>query len=400
MEYSSSSATSLLSKRGYFAKCCKSTYRQKNFDRKGALLVLIWSFLCTIVYHFFTLTDSRDPIQKKLKTSPPELLGTCLLLPICGWLADTYLGRYRAIRYGMWMMWLETMLNGFSLVIGEVSQPFGSYGDPWVALISKVITGAGLAMFQANIIQFGIDQLIDASSTEIKSFIIWYVAAIMSCGLVLHFSASCAPDFVALLVVALSLTVALASNFLLNHWLLKEQVINNSLLLIIKVLYFTLKIKIQKYKTLENNNMLLEYGFLSKLNVAKKVYNGPFSSEQVEDVKAFFRILLVICVFSVFSAGFPTIDITSNFLVEHNTINESSNHENTHCYQNLLLYHSSFVFAVLAIYCIKHLSINSFINLYPTLVSQTSLSFRWSFSLPVLLLYWEWSQLLISVRPN
>ena len=315
-------------------------------SNKGAILVLIWSFLCFIVYHYFTLTDSRDPAQTNFKINSAELLGTCLLLPIGGWLADAYLGRYRAICYGMWTMWLGAMLNGFSLLIGKVVEPYGSYGDPWVTFMSKLIMGAGLAMFQANIIQFGIDQLIDASSTEIKTFILWYIAANLSCGLVLYFSTFCAPRFVMLLVVALSLTLAVASKFLLNHWLLKEQVTSNPLPLIMKIVYFTLKIKLQKRKIVDT-----EHGFLSKLNFAKKVYNGPFTSEQVEDVKTFFRVILVICIFSVFSGGFPTINIASNLLMEHytNWINESSNHESKYCYQNLLVYRSSFTFALLVV---------------------------------------------------
>ena len=310
--------------------------------------MLIWSFLCFIVYHYFTLSDSesRDPVQKKLKTNPAEFLGMCLLLPVGGWLADAYLGRYRAICYGMWTMWLGAMLNGFSLLIGKVVEPYGRYGDPWVTFISKVIMGAGLAMFQANIIQFGIDQLIDASSTEIKTFILWYIAANLSCGLVLNFSTFCAPQFVTILVVALSLTLAVASNFLLNHWLLKEQVTSNPLPLIMKVVYFTLKIKLQKRKIVDT-----EHGFLSKLNFAKRVYNGPFTSEQVEDVKTFFRVILVICIFSVFSSGFPAIDITSNRQMEHYTkwINELSNHESKYCYQNILFYRFSFLFATIVV---------------------------------------------------
>ena len=328
--------------------------------------MLIWSFLCFIVYHYFTLNDLRDPVKRKFKTNPAELLGTCLLLPIGGWLADAYLGRYRAICYGMWTMWLGAMLNGFSLLIGKVVEPYGSYGDPWVTFTSKVIMGAGLAMFQANIIQFGIDQLIDASSTEIKTFILWYIAANLSCGLVLNFSTVCAPRFVTLLVVALSLTLAVASNFLMNHWLLKEQVTSNPLPLIMKVVYFTLKIKLQKRRIVDT-----EHGFLSKLNFAKRVYNGPFTSEQVEDVKTFFRVMLVICIFSVISGGFPTINITSDLLMEHYTswINELSNHdESKYCYQNLLVYQSSFTFALLVV-LVHQMFINPFFHKFIPKVS-------------------------------
>ena len=40
--------------------------------------------------------------------------------------------------------------------------------------VSLVIMAIGLGAYQANIIQFGLDQLQDASTAEITSFIAWY----------------------------------------------------------------------------------------------------------------------------------------------------------------------------------------------------------------------------------
>ena len=44
-----------------------------------------------------------------------------------------------------------------------------------------LVAGIGLGAFQANIIQFGIDQLPDASSLEISSLIISYIWTMVSC---------------------------------------------------------------------------------------------------------------------------------------------------------------------------------------------------------------------------
>ena len=44
-------------------------------------------------------------------------------------------------------------------------------------------------------------------------------------------------------------------------------------------------------------------GWLSKLNIAKRVYNGPFTSEQVEDVKTFFCVILVITTVVIACSG-------------------------------------------------------------------------------------------------
>ena len=53
-----------------------------------------------------------------------------------------------------------------------------------VFLIPLGIGGGG---FQANIIQLGIDQLIDASTRELKSFIAWYSGTIIASQLVIYY---------------------------------------------------------------------------------------------------------------------------------------------------------------------------------------------------------------------
>ena len=85
-------------------------------------------------------------------------------------------------------------------------------------------------------------------STEVKSFISWYTITTFSSGFTLYFSSYCAPPYVAVLVVAVCLTLAVISNFLLNHWLNKEQVVNNPLPLILKVVYFSVRNKDQRHR--------------------------------------------------------------------------------------------------------------------------------------------------------
>ena len=329
-------------------KCCRSALSgEKWLKNKGAIIVIMWSLLCFIVYHFFTFTDKRDPIQRKLGINPAWFIGTCFLLPIGGWLADAYLGRYRVICYGMWTMWLGAMLNGFSFVVAKVVQPYGSYGDAWVTLISKLIMGAGLAMFQANIIQFGIDQLLDASSTEIKTFIVWYTSSTFICGIVLHFSVTCTQEQEAalILLIGVSLSLALISTFFLSNWLMRDQITNNPLQLISKVVYFTLKSKLKRH----SNIHFRQHGFLSKLNVAKTIHNGPFTSNQVEDVKTFFRVILVVGVLSMFSGGFPMIDNLSVHLTGHFYWPNLSDNKVKKCYQKLFFDYSTYTITTVVV---------------------------------------------------
>ena len=96
--------------------------------------------------------------------------------------------------------------------------------------------GIGLGTFLANIVQFGIDQLIDASSTEIKSVIAWYTMTIFTSGIVMYCS-YCVNEYVAVLIIAIFLNLAVCSDFIVGHWLTKEQIIENPLPLVLKVSY-------------------------------------------------------------------------------------------------------------------------------------------------------------------
>ena len=127
-------------------------------------------------------------------------------------------------------------------------------------------------------------------------------------GVTMYYSSYCAQEYMAVLIIAVFLTLAIGSYFMVGHWLMKEQIIENPLPLILKVVKYTIKGKLgRKYV-----NSLEQQGILSKLNIAKRIYNGPFTSEQVEDVKTFFRVLVVIMIFTIFSSASTTINDISN----------------------------------------------------------------------------------------
>ena len=71
-------------------------------------------------------------------------------------------------------MWTGSMLATVNSIVGQfVPGHYGTY-----ALISQVIAfilAIGFGGHQANVIQFGLDQLQDALTIEITAFIMWYV---------------------------------------------------------------------------------------------------------------------------------------------------------------------------------------------------------------------------------
>ena len=83
-----------------------------------------------------------------------------IMFPASGWLADVYFGRYRVIKVSMIILWIAAILYSISLW--------------WVAntifkILVYLFVYIGFSGFQANVVQFCIDQLLDSSSADIVS---------------------------------------------------------------------------------------------------------------------------------------------------------------------------------------------------------------------------------------
>ena len=106
-------------------------------------------------------------------------------------------------------MWIATVLATVSSVIAQLVEyiefPILMQGCMNVTLF--VFMAIGLGGYQANIIQLGIDQLRDASTTEIKSFIIWYVWTTLSAGIIISACLNQQYIITRLLLVSTNLTL-------------------------------------------------------------------------------------------------------------------------------------------------------------------------------------------------
>lgn len=300
------------------------------------------------VVHYYTVSSKRDSINSKLnRPKSDELIVMGSLLLIGGWLADAYFGRYRVICWGLWIMWIGALLSALSLMISKFNATYEEK-DKWVSLFSKLIMGLGFGLFQSNIIQFGIDQLSEASSTEITSFITCYILSFFASAVTVYYSSNhyCSKDYAAVLVLAICLSLALCIYFLFNHLLIKEQIVQNPLPLIWNVVLYTVK----------NNHLRRRFSHfegcscLSRLDIAKTIYTGPFRSEQVEDVKTFIRVLGVIvsCIFA--HTGIAGVSSVKSRMLPHflhwppNALASISD-----CYKTVSIEHVSFTFIVVAV---------------------------------------------------
>ena len=283
-------------------ECFKPRCRVRRVTNKGAILVTVWSFLLSSVY-FYCIYFGSKVYSRPLYTVMQVTMG--MILPLAGWLADVRFGRYKVIRCSMWIMWISAIVLSCGEVVLSLLNLNNEIFYRRILLILLFPLGIGFGGFQANVIQFGVDQLPDASSSEILTFIVWFawafigsIAAVVT--VVVYTSEEL--KILSTLLVCINLTIALSLNLLFKNVLIVEPTTQNPFKLIYSVVKYAIK---NKYPRQRSAFTYCEDELPSRIDFGKMKYGGPFTVEQVEDVKTVFRVMVIIltgCAFHV-----PTI---------------------------------------------------------------------------------------------
>ena len=260
---------------------------------KGAVLVIVWSLL---TWACNTIVNA-DVIFQSSVFEIINGLGTAVLYLFAGWLADVYFGRYKVIKVSIWVMWWGSVGGTLLLVIHSLSSVDAlKYISIVVAYIGTAIGSSG---FIVNAVPFGTDQMPGASSEEISSFIHWFFWAMytgIASGYFVVNGLHCTGKgdnqaiLVSMLIVVAVSSVALCLDFLCRNWLVIEPVSQNPLKSIYSVLKYAAT---HKHPARRSALTYWEEDIPSRIELGKSKYGGPFTTERVEDVKTFFRLLVV-----------------------------------------------------------------------------------------------------------
>ena len=274
--------------------CCKPKYQPRKLKNKGAILVLVWNFFATTVfYYLYSKSVTPDKFCTICFHLIPLPTGLVMFFAGLGWLADVYFERYKVLRWSIIIMWISSLLLTTTFVVEQIVT-FTNYYQ----LVFIFSLGIGFSIFQVNIVQFGIDQLTDASSDEIVSFIYWYAWTFVSNAVLIKVPnkyTSPQYKFIVPLILCVALSIVASSLFLCNKVLIKEPVIQNPYKLIYRVLKYALR---HKYARQRSAFTYCEDDIPSRLDFGKSKYGGPFTTEQVEDVKIFLRALALVLIVS------------------------------------------------------------------------------------------------------
>ena len=258
---------------------------------------------------------------------------TLLLYPVLGLLADICCNRYNFIKVSFVLLFVSTLIGlgvaVTNLAITEIKPLFfvSATSTSIVQILISVIVIMlifALGMFEAVGIQFGMDQMVEASSDQISAFTHWYYwtmnigigiqAMIALCGLYLFESCTLPAQswggdemaFAVVIVVILVIqTVSVFASMLTLYKFRKhltiEPVGHNPFAIIYKVLKYALQHKCPERRSAFT---YWEEDIPPRIDLGKSKYGGPFTTEEVEDVKTFLTLLLLI--FSLF--GFHLAD--------------------------------------------------------------------------------------------
>ena len=276
-----------------------------------------------------------------------QALNMVLLYPLAGWIADVYTGRYKLIRNSMRLMWTTMLITTALLTLqhGYPDKRLSQVVNYGALPLAMILMNIGLAGFKVNIIPFGIDQLQDAPSEQFSTFIHWFVWTIfLSVGLDTFLTTYVPMKPGNLLLIqslfqTFCLTVAISSDLIFHHWLSVKPGCRNPLKKVVQVLKYASK---HKYP---QNRSAFTYGEdrkPSRVDFAKEKYGGMFLTEQVEDVKAFLRIVLILLsLFGFFTnniAAFRVIRLLGLHMMAKEKSMDYSNTATNVCGSNVLLF--------------------------------------------------------------
>jgi peptide/histidine transporter 3/4 len=294
-------------------------WRLRGIGSSSLLLILTWGFIISCSINFTQETFDVYYQVEKERTVPLWVVEanivvisslSCITIPIVSLIAEVAIGRYKLVSYSLKAMWFISIVGSVITICGETlpaTKALVFIAKLFLLVPQYMLLGA----FIASAIPLGIDQVTSGSNTNISAFVTWLGWGSF-CGFSIpgitgsvfynctHLMESEVRMIMSLLPVLL-LSVGLILDFHFHHKLVKEPVTVNPVSLIFKVLKYAAK---HKYPVQRSAFTYCENERPTRLDYGKSKYGGPFTTEQVEDVKTFGRVLVVIVVIGISAVTF------------------------------------------------------------------------------------------------
>ena len=291
---------------------------------KGTVLILVWNICITFGLEYFSpllsVTSGDNAIVRIIADAVFAIF--LLFYPLAGYLADVRWGRYNTI-FGSIRFILTTLLIFYFLgILGTcmalsiaLTIDYNYYNDLSTIKIVSIILSClffglpilfgilliilSLIAFSANVIQYGIDQLeYDNRGGNFIQYVYWYVWTCYMGQLIINivitvfgiFGSYLANSgiFLIVLPIVIGITFCIKGNLDLVK---TPPLTPNPYKLINRIINFALS---HNHLLHVRSNDRNEARPSSRLDLAKEMYGGPFTTNQVEEVKSFLQILCVL----------------------------------------------------------------------------------------------------------
>ena len=222
-----------------------------------------------------------------------------------------------------WVLLIGHAVASVEIIIGSVSNLFSSSHDYKTDILlasivlSFVIATVGKGMFESTVIQFGTDQMIEASSAQLSVFTHWYYWSLYVgnfCINVIVFGISkyisqcylhiqqLDSNYINIILYILAhiciiqsilccITLLLLYSKKLKNHLNIEPAGVNPIKQIVDVLKYTYH---HKYPVRRSALQYYQNNYPLRIDFGKVQYGGPFTNEQVEDTKTVLRLLVLL----------------------------------------------------------------------------------------------------------
>ena len=141
---------------------------------RGAILVLVWSVLLNAT-RLLGNTSLRLALPSDLELQfeyQCVYYSLWLLLPVTGWVAESWLGRYRAITAGFFLSVTAMLVSVSAFIMLQFSwTPIPALT---ISCIGLLIGTVGIGILYTILLPFTLDQMIGASADELSAVVQWY----------------------------------------------------------------------------------------------------------------------------------------------------------------------------------------------------------------------------------
>ena len=259
--------------------------------------------ICSVYYLIGSITLPWKQIES---LTPIPIIVALVSAPLSGWLADTKFGNYKVFRFGAILLFVSAVTNCLLLILEALFWESNNMLI-WIHFsLASSLYVVGVCASMITALPLGLDQMPDASSSSIASYIAWFVCTFFVTNILGKsidiFINTCKDERMKIsyrLLSALFLTIftsiVLFSMFLCSpKWLIIEPKSPQSL----KTMYQVFKFAVKNKAPLNRSAFTYwEEDIPSRIDLGKSKYGGPFTTEQVENVKTTLRLVVITLTF-------------------------------------------------------------------------------------------------------